>query len=234
MLKRLVTGLLIITSLFALPFSAQADKGKRKALDQVVFQMSAERWVTTQTAKVYITIDATLNNRGLQQIRKEIMTNLDQLANAEWHLTQFDRKQDRSGLEALHVQAEARVLEKELQDIRKTAKDLTKPGATYRVSNIEFTPSQGEIEKTRTLIRDDIYQRVNAEVDRLNKVYPDQDYSVHRIDFVRTTLPQRQQMKTRSAEMLMTSAADSASLTVSNKIIMTALIKIASNRDATK
>lgn len=86
-------------------------------LDEVTFQVSAKQWVSTQTALLMVNVNATLDNADLVRARADIMEKLTKIAAGEWHLTQFDRSQDSSGLEKLYVQAQSRVNQASLTSI---------------------------------------------------------------------------------------------------------------------
>lgn len=126
--------------------------------------------------------------------RADIMDSLNKIAKGEWHLVQFDRSQDSSGLEKLYVQAQARVDQSALTNIYQNAKSVSKPGAKYEISGVEFKPSLEETQVVRAKIREQIYQQVNDEIDRMNKAYPKQNYSVSNLVFSRvTTFPSNQE-----------------------------------------
>lgn len=200
-------------------------------LDKVVFQVSAKDWVTTQTALVTININATLSNADLIKARAEIMDKLNKIASGEWHITQFDRSKDSSGLEKLYVQAQARMAQSSLTNIYKNAQDASKPGTTYSVSAMEFKPSLQEIQQIKLTLREKLYQEVNNELNRLNKAYPVQHYSIHRFYIVEGDAPLVQPMYKQNKNMVMAAAAaPTDNLTVSNELILTAIVTVASNR----
>ena len=88
----------------------------------MLFQVSSKQWVTTQTAILNVNINVTLNNADLVKARADIMDSLNKIAKGDWHLIEFDRSQDSSGLEKLYVQAQARVDQASLTDIYQNAK----------------------------------------------------------------------------------------------------------------
>ncbi len=130
-----------------------AGSGKMTPMRKVLFRVGLEKWVTTTVARVEVSINATLSKAGLAKARNDIMKNLNHIAKGDWHVTQFYRSQDSSGLERLTVRAEARIGEANLTNVRKVAKSITRPGATYRISNIDFTPSLSEVQKVRSDVR---------------------------------------------------------------------------------
>lgn len=200
-------------------------------LDKILFQVSSKQWVTTQTALLSVSINVTLNNADLVKARSDIMDSLNKVAKGDWHLTEFDRSQDSSGLEKLYVQAQARVDQTALTDIYQNAKSVSMPGAKYEVSAVEFKPSLEEIQAVRARIREKLYQDVNDEISRMNKAYPTQTYSVSNLVFVEgDNLPQ--QPRAYQAKELNTAvmAAAPAPLTVSNELVITAMVEAASNR----
>lgn len=211
---------------------AYADTDNQLVLDQIQFQLTSKQWVKTEQAKLQISINATLSNTDLVKARNDIMTNLTKIAKGEWHITQFIRSQDSSGLEKLYVEAQARVPQQALTTVNVQAKAVSKPGATYKVANIDFTPSLTETQKVKEQVRADLYKRINTEIESLNKQYPQQKFSVHSVQFVDGNAPMpRPTYKAREMNT-MALAAQAPGLSVSNNIQMTALVKVASNRIA--
>ncbi len=202
-------------------------------LDKVVFQISAKQWVTTQTALLNVNINVTLNNADLVKARSEIMDSLNKIAAGEWHLIEFDRSQDSSGLEKLYVQAQARVDQATLTDIYQNAKNVSTPGTKYEVGGVDFKPSLEENQAVRAKIREQLYKEVNDEIMRMNKEYPTQNYSLNNLVFVEggegIVQPQPRAYQAKEMNALAIGAAP-ATLTVSNEITLTALVEAASNR----
>lgn len=201
-------------------------------LDKVLFQISAKQWVTTHTALLGVNIHVTLNKSDLVKARSEIMTSLNKIAKGEWHLLQFDRSQDSSGLDTLYVQAQVRVDQASLTDIYQNAKAVSIPGAKYEVSGVDFKPSLEETQIVRTKIREQLYSQVDAELSRINKVYPTQNYSVNNLVFVEgedNVQPPRAYQAKQINTMAM--AAAPAPLNVSNELVITAIVEAASNRE---
>lgn len=199
-------------------------------LDKVLFQVSAKQWVTTQTALLNVNINVTLSKADLVKARADIMDSLNKIAKGEWHITEFDRSQDSSGLEKLYVQAQARVDQGALTDIYQNAKTVSMPGAKYEINGVDFKPSLEEIQAVRAKIREKLYLQVNDEMTRMNKAYPTQMYSVSNLVFVEgDNVPQPRPYEAKQAN-LMVMAASPGTLTVSNELILTALVEAASNR----
>jgi hypothetical protein len=198
-------------------------------LSKVVLHLSAEEWAVTNSANVTVEIDATLNNLGLGQMREEVMGKLKKIADTDWHITQFDRTQTESGLEAVQIAAEARLPENAMTNIRTQAKDLSKPGLNFKIANIDFTPSLAELEKTRMGLRAKIYDQVQNELTNLNKVYAEQKYFVYQInfDFV-SPMPAMANVMMARVDGARNKAVGDASLSVSNKVIMNASVELAS------
>ncbi|ASQ46490.1 hypothetical protein [Legionella clemsonensis] len=204
-------------------------------LDKVIFQISARQWVTTQTALLTVNVNATLTNADLVKARADIMTTLAKIAPGDWHLTQFDRSQDSSGLEKLFVAAEARVPQASLTNIYQNAKNVSKPGATYTIDGVEFKPSLEEVQQVKVQLRERLYKLVNDEIGRLNQVYPTQNYSLNTL-IVTEGEPapiQPQAYRAKNTMMLATevAAAPAPALTVSNELTMNAIVEVASNRE---
>ncbi|HAT8739005.1 TPA: hypothetical protein JBI62_06310 [Legionella pneumophila] len=219
-------GLMVLT-----PFVWADNETPDLVLDKIFFQVSAKKWVTTQTALLNVSINATLSNADLVKARADIMDSLNKIAKGEWHLVQFDRSQDSSGLEKLYVQAQARVDQSALTNIYQNAKSVSKPGAKYEISGVEFKPSLEETQVVRAKIREQIYQQVNDEIDRMNKAYPKQNYSVSNLVFFEgDNIPQQPRAYQAKEMNALAMAAAPAPLTVSNELILTAMVEAASNR----
>lgn len=201
-------------------------------LDQIVYQVQADNWVSTSSADVSITIDATLDKSGLSQMRQEMMNNCKKIADVEWHVTSFNRFQDPSGLEKINATVQGRVPEDKLSAVREQAKAVSRPGATYQISGIDFQPTLAEVQKVKANLREDLYQKINEEVARLNKLFPQQQYSVHQVDFLGALKLDQPQAVNRAKVMSM--EVSQASLVVSNKLTLTATVVIAANRSQAK
>lgn len=220
----------IISLSLIIPSWAEAG-GSRPLLDKVMFQLSAKQWVKTQTALLSVNLNATLTNPDLVKARADIMAQLNQIAKGDWHLLQFDRSQDSSGMEKLYVMAQARIDQAQLTGIYQNARSVSKPGANYSISAVEFRPSLEEIQQVRNQLRESLYQQVKAEMGRLNQVYSDQHYSLSKLYFVDGSQPVAPPaMRTKEMNMMAMAAAPAPDLQVSQELVMSAVAVVASNR----
>jgi hypothetical protein len=227
MMKR-ISGVMLSIWLLVSAWPALAeDEGP--VLDQVIFQVSAQEWAKTDTALVHVSIDAALSESNLAAMREQIMGNLAKIAKADWQITQFQRSKDRSGLEQLKVRAQARVPEQALTKINSQAEAVSKPGTTYRVDDVDFTPSLPEMEMVNTKVRQKIYQQINAEIAQLNKDFAGKQYTVHQIDFTGMGFPVGKAKQERADMQLMVQGAPVA-LSVGNKVVLSAVVVVAAKR----
>lgn len=154
-------------------------------LNKVIVKLSSEQWVTTKTALVTIGVNASVNENDLSKIQDNVLKNVSPLSSqSDWHVISFDRSVDQSGLEKVKISVQARLPSSALTSLREKTKTMSKPGETYTVDNVQFTPSEDEIRAASVTLRSNIYQQAKEELDRINKLYPDQKYYVHKIDFV--------------------------------------------------
>ncbi len=218
----------LLMALALTPLAYGADKQPDFLLDKIAFQMSARQWVTTNTALLTVNINATLDNANLVKARNDIMARLSKIAKGEWHITDFKRSQDSSGLEKLFVKAEARVGQESLTNIYQNAKSVSQPGAKYSIANIAFKPSLEETQAVRAKVREQLYQQVSDEIKRINQRYEAQKYSLSQLMFIEGD--EGIQPKAREMTTMMMAAASSPAVTVSNEITMTAMAEAASNR----
>lgn len=223
--------MLILTSLIWSPLlQAEASKNKMP-LDKIVFQISGKQWVSTQTALLSVDINATLSNVDLVKARNDIMDSLGKIAKGDWHLTRFDRSQDSSGLEKLNAHAQARVSQEALTNVYQHAKAVSRPGSNYSIANIEFKPSLEEVQSVRARLREQLYQQVNSELARINKNFSAQNYSLSRLVFVEGDQPvSPKAYQAREINTMVMAATPAPQLSVSNELIMTAMVVAASNR----
>ncbi len=230
-----VAGMLALMTMAPFALAADIVISPQMVLDRVLFQISSKQWVTTQTAQLTVSINATLSNADLVKARTDMMVSLNKIAKGDWHLTEFDRSQDSSGLEKLYVQAQVRVDQATLTDIYQNAKTVSTPGTKYEVSGVDFKPSLEETQAVRAKIREQLYQQVNEEIARMNKAYPTQNYSVSNLVFVEggDNVPQPPRAYQAKEMNTMVMAAAPAPLTVSNELVMTAVVEAASNRAET-
>ncbi len=202
--------------------------GWRQPMDQVIMPMTVNDWTTTKTAKAIVTIDVTLTNVELAKARQKIMTQLQGIAKADWHITRFQRSQDQSGLERLQGLAEARIEEAALSTIYVKAKEISKPGVAYQIQSLDFSPSPDEIEQLKSRLRAKIYFDAKEELERLNKIYDNQQYRVHRIDFSTAIAPERRYLMKQGQAA--TEQAAPASVALSHRVWVSANVILASKR----
>lgn len=219
-------GVMILSLMTSISMAGDIN---RKPLDTVTFQIAARQWVNTQSALLSVNINVSLTNANLVQTRADIMGKLNKIATGEWHITQFDRSQDSSGLEKLFVMAQVRVPQASLTDIYAHAKEVSRPGASYTINAIEFQPDLAEIQQAKSQLRERLYQLVNEELTRLNKVYPAQHYAVNRLLFQEGESPVSP-TAFRGGNMKAMAVAAAPQLAVSNEIILTANVQVASDR----
>lgn len=226
-----MAGMLMVTIISGLSYASSDTPDM--VLNTIEFQMSAKQWVNTQTALLSVDIHATLSDTDLVKVRSDMMSKLSKIAAGDWHLIRFDRSQDSSGLEKLYAQAQVRISQSQLTNLYQNAKSVTKPGATYEVSAIEFKPSMEEIQQVRNQLREKLYQQTNEELARVNKVYTTQQYSLYHINFFEGDNAPALPMKSFQAAQMNAMAAPmlaATPMTVSNELIMTAMVQLASVR----
>jgi hypothetical protein len=198
-------------------------------LNKVTLQLSAEQWVTSKTALVAVSINAAVSDQGLEKIHSQVLDKLTKLSNqGEWHVISYDRSQDKSGLESVQIMAQARLAETALAGLRAKAKSISKPGETYSVSNIQFTPSDNEIRDANNFLRENIYEQAKAEIANLNKQYPEQKYYLHDINFISDLAP-LPMAQTMAYTKVAGNGPANAALVVGDKMRVVATVILAAN-----
>lgn len=214
--------------------SAWAEISIDPLLNKVTLQLNAEQWVTTKTALVTTGINASVSDIGLDKVQAQVLDKLNKLSNkGEWHIVSFERSQDKSGLERVQIAAQARIPNNELAGLRDKAKAISKPGETYTIDNVQFTPSEDEIREANNALRNNIYNQAKAELDRLNKNYPDQKYYLHDVNFINVAAPYpvANALYMKAANEV-SAPAGASPLAVGNKLNVSATIVLAANPNA--
>ena len=215
-------------------FAITTPKPCIACFNKVNLQLTAEDWASTKTAKVLVSINAAGNTARLTTLHDSMMQKLSNLSNSNsWHITTFQRSQDKSGLERVYATAETRLSEKSLKTLQTKIKKISRPGETYKVASIMFQPSLQETQQTITKLHNKLYEIANTELAQLNKSYSKQHYYLHNLKFTSTIPP------VPTNTMMMAKFAGNgdggtaAPLTVSNKVILHADVIFASAPPAT-
>ena len=201
-------------------------------INTVTYQLHVEQWATTQTAKVIIQFDGALTAKGSADIEKTIDTKLQSLSSVgKWYITNVVQTKDSSDLQRITLQAEARLPTSEVSGLQDKVKSLSKPGATFTVANIDFSPSAEDIQAVKAALRSELYQMASTELQKLNQLYSTEHFSLHSIEVVDATPPFS--MQAGSANNMVLMKMDGAApapmpMIVNRKIQLDAKIEFAS------
>lgn len=182
-IKPLFLPALLAAALFLAPAAVRADEPPLPP-DSVTLSLSAEGWVEAERARVRVAVDAALSGGEVGGLRAKLKGTLSKLVpDADWHVTDFDRAQDKAGLERWHLEAEARVKESGLDGIYDRAKELSRPGEQVTVVAVDFTPTVAEREKVMGDLRAQIYAQAKDEIARLAAVFPERKFRLREAQF---------------------------------------------------
>lgn len=219
----LLTGLLLTQSVLANEFP-------EALLNKISLQLHTEQWITTNSALLSVTVNAAVADQGIEKVQNDVLQKLNQLSSkGEWHVTSYDRELDKSGLESLRISAQARIPQTDLPGLRDKAKNISKPGNTFTIDNVQFTPSEDEQRLGQIAMRNNIYQQAKMELDTINKFYSEQKYYIHEINFLNGLSPQPVPVMRNEMYMKAGAAAVPAAtpLDVGNKQELTAYVVLA-------
>lgn len=153
------------------------------SLNRVHYVVQKEQWVVSDSARVIVVVNANLTDDAVDRFQDRMNKNLDTLAkNVAWHVTQFNRNQDSSGLEQVSAQAEARIANSALAGLRARADKLSSPGVKYSIIDIQYGPSDADVQKAKDNLRQTVYGAIAEEIRSLNQLYK-QQFFVNSIDF---------------------------------------------------
>jgi len=180
--SKLLTYLFVGLSLAAaVPSQTKAESFKPD--DQVIFDLSAEGWVTTQSALVTLQVESAVNSSNSGTMRSSMAQAVENVVKAEWKLTAFNRMQDQTGLERWSATYEARIPENQLNNLSEKAKSNSKAGMQITVANIDFTPTLEEKQAVMSKLRQQIYKQANEQLAALVSVIPEKSYRISVINF---------------------------------------------------
>ena len=224
-----VAGLLLVTIVRASDKSATPQvvqlASPYPSLNRIHYVVQKEQWVVTDSARVIVSVNANLTDDALDHFQDKMNKNLDTLAkNVSWHVTQFNRNQDSSGLEQVSAQAEARIANSALAGLRTKADKLSSPGVKYSIIDIQYGPSDADIQKAKDSLRQNVYVDIAEEIRSLNKMYK-QEFFVNSIDFDLNSsiLPPPQPMLMRVAS----AGASNDNVPVNQKLVLQADVMLA-------
>ncbi len=227
----------ILASLFmsiviVFPAWASQDDNADALLNKITLNLSAEQWVATKSALVTIGINASVSDHGLDKVQDEVLQKLNQLSDkGEWHIVTFNRSLDQSGLERVQMSAQARLPSTALSNLRDKAKSTSKPGETFTLDDVQFTPSEDELREANAALRSQIYQQAKDEIVRITKLTPEQKYSIHDVNFVNTYAPQPMQAHSMAMIKMGDNTGARPELAVGDKLVLNALVVLASASD---
>lgn len=177
---------LLALAMFLLAPSHAAHAEEReppRADDRVIFDLAAEDWVATKTARVLIGVEAAVTGNTAGTMRSDMAKAVNDLVKADWRLTSFSRSQDQTGLERWSASYEARVPENALGGLGENAKKLSKAGMQLAVNAIDFSPTLEETQAALGALRTQIYKSANEQLAALNAAMPGRNYRIAAINF---------------------------------------------------
>lgn len=173
--------LLIALTVCASPSSVRAEDIRPD--DMVMFDLAAESWVSTKSAKVTLAVEAAVSGNTAGTMRPAMAKAINDVVKADWRLTSFNRSQDSTGMERWSAFYEARIPENELNNLSENAKKNSKPGMQVTVSNIDFSPTLEETQATVAQLRAQIYKQATEQLAVLNTAMTGRTYRISMIDF---------------------------------------------------
>jgi len=174
--------LVVLTFLLMSVLPAHADDGT-KPDDEVSFNLSAEEWVTTKTARVVLNVQAAVNASNAGSMRSDMIKAVNEIAKTDWRMTDFSRTQDQTGMDRWSVSFEARLPENDLNSMTDKAKKASKAGMQISVDNMDFSPSLDEMEASRAALRLRLFKEAGEQLSALNTALPGRTYRISSITF---------------------------------------------------
>ncbi len=229
MRRTLIPALLTVFLLAPQAFAQELPKPD----DRVAFEIAAEDWVTTKTARVTVNVEAAVSGASAGSMRADMMKSVGSLAAGEWRLVGFNRSQDQTGLERWSASFESRLPETALGGLNDNAKKSSKAGMQLSVADIDFSPTLDEVETVRSNLRTALYKKAADQLTALNSALPGRNYRIAAIEFggEEGGMPMPRMLK--AMPMAMSTNADAAApVERSEKIKIVAHIALAATPEA--
>lgn len=224
-----VCFLFLCVSCFAQAPAPVQEVGPYPRLNKVQFVLRDTQWISTESAKVIMSIDANVQQEALESLQPSVLKTLQQMApNAKWRITDYNRSQDQSGLERVTIAAQARLTDKDLASLRANAKKQSQPGLKYSIASISYVPTPGEVEQARNDLRQKLYARIQDEIKQLQSVYPEQHFYVHKISFADGDTPPMPRNTKMYATMSAAPEVSQPPMDVSDQLKMSVNVVLAS------
>lgn len=220
----------IIVGVLSWQVSYAADMPVPLSLDKINFQLSSKAWVSTQTALLSVSVNASLDSSDVVKARSDMLDKLGKIASGDWHIVQFDRFQDNSGLEKLSVKAQVRVNQNQLVHLYEKAKEVSKPGETYQIVSIEFKPDLAEIQHAKAELRQILNKQIQQELAQLNKTYSEQHFTISAVTYQDDSEGGQAQPMMMASGVSPRMARPMSEVAVSNELVMTAMVEAGSIR----
>ena len=159
-----------------------AEQGN--TLNIVTYQQQAEEWVTAHSAKIQLSVHVTTQEKNFAAVQKRTLNKLEQLSgNNPWHIYNFTKTQDQSGLETLNWELGIRLPLPLATKLKEKIAKLSQPGEQYTVNDLDFQPSLEEKQAIVSGLRQKIYTQITTELKNLNKSFAPNRYFLHKVTF---------------------------------------------------
>ncbi|MFA6280858.1 MAG: hypothetical protein WC612_08780 [Bdellovibrionales bacterium] len=188
-MKHTLVALMLILGFTVGIGAPPAHAEEAKPDDSVVFDLSAEQWVTTKTARVMLSVEAAVTNNTAGTMRASMTKAVGDMVKADWRVVSFNRGQDQTGMERWSALYEARVPENELSGLSDKAKQNSKAGMQITVNNIDFSPTLEENQAATGQLRTQLYKMANEQLSALNATITGRSYRIAMIDFANEGMP---------------------------------------------
>lgn len=151
------------------------------------YQLASQTWVKATSAKVTVSVNASLNAKQLATFQDSVMEKLNGLSQSDkkknWRITSFTQNRSQSGLENVVLTADKRLPAKELASISNKVSALSHSGVNYKVSNIDFSPSFEQVQKSKQQLRQKMLQTVLKQLDQTNGLFKGEAYHLKSMNF---------------------------------------------------
>lgn len=137
-------------------------------MSNVSMDLTAEEFITSESAKVIFSATLALTDPNIDS-KAEVISAARRLHESDnWYVTGVYRQEDASGIEVVTYTLALRVAENLVNQIKASIKEINRAGLKFTLTDIDYTPTQAQIEEGNKALRSKVYAKANEELEILN------------------------------------------------------------------
>ncbi|ODN43314.1 hypothetical protein [Piscirickettsia litoralis] len=228
-MKKALSSLFLATMITAPAFAAPPPPPAQNNAETIKFSIKDENYVQVQSAKVSVlaSITATGDQRSFETILAPVLK-----TEKNARIEQVMQTKSDSGLPQYKVLIVQRVGMKNINKLTSRYKSYDKPGMSFKVVDISYSPTSNQFENKWAKMRLKLYKEIQQEIKSYNKL-TNKEFKIKSIQYWHSNnIPRIQPVMLKSFAMGAANAEQAAvsnnSSNVTTKVEMTANVELTS------